>query len=158
MLLCVCTWPLWSSFTMHFDLIQPLTTPGETVLFLLLLPHCPSPVSSTCSAPLTQMKPPWFSVGMFLSSSFLSCRILCSTQSRTQDLKGESAGHSPLGRYPLYWIVSCSIIGNWVINKTHQMSHWNGLLVVIDFLEVWLFRTVLLIMPVNCSDYKGVDF
>lgn len=38
------------------------------------------------------------------------------------------------------------------------MSHWNDLSVVVDFVEVWLFRKVLLIIPLNCSDYEVVDF
>lgn len=38
------------------------------------------------------------------------------------------------------------------------MSLWNGLSVVVDFVEVLLFRRGLLIMAVNCSDYKVVDF
>lgn len=38
------------------------------------------------------------------------------------------------------------------------MSHWNGLSIVVDFVKVWLFRIVLLLMPVNCSDHKVIGF
>lgn len=38
------------------------------------------------------------------------------------------------------------------------MSYWNGLSAVVDFVEVWLIRIVVLLMPVNCSDHKVIGF